>query len=72
MRVWNVASGQRIGVFGGHQVEAFGFAFSPDERILASGDWDGVIAVWDLVNAQQLLSPNSVGRPEQIKGRTER
>jgi WD40 repeat protein len=35
-------------------------AFSPDSKLLASGDWDGVVKLWNVAEAKEFatLAPN--------------
>jgi WD40 repeat protein len=48
--LWEVATGQRVQAYEGHQQQVFLLSFSPDGRTLASGSQDGTVLLWD-VNA---------------------
>ena len=60
VRLWDVATGREIRVFGGHSaginsVALLGInsiAFSPDGKTLASGGWDEAIEIWDLASGR--------------------
>jgi WD40 repeat protein len=47
--VWDVSSGKRIAKLKGHEDQVLFVAFSPNGRLLASGDvsYGGIIRVWD-------------------------
>ena len=44
----------------GHEVSPNWVAFSPDGKLLASGDWQGVVKLWSVADAKELatLEPN--------------
>ena len=48
VRLWDVASGEEVGSFAGHQRPILFIAFSSDGRTLASGDYGGNVIVWDV------------------------
>ena len=53
VRLWNVADGQLVKVFGGdgpggHKDAAYAVAVSPDGRTIASGSYDQRIILWDV------------------------
>ncbi|MEC4818504.1 MAG: NB-ARC domain-containing protein, partial [Scytonema sp. PMC 1069.18] len=54
MRFWDVASGQELMRFQGHQVSAWSVAFSPDGSFFASGGQDEKIRFWDVTTGQCL------------------
>jgi WD40 repeat protein len=49
VRLWDVKTGKLRQVFPGHSRPVNCAAFSPDERLLATGSWDNSVVVWDLV-----------------------
>ncbi|MGW4623465.1 WD40 repeat domain-containing protein [Streptomyces sp. NPDC004592] len=58
IRLWDPAAGRPIGKpFTGHPGHVRCLAFSPDGRLLASGDGDRAVRVWDLATG------NSLGQP---------
>jgi WD40 repeat protein/transcriptional regulator with XRE-family HTH domain len=48
VRVWREAGKRLHLVWQAHTDTVMALAFSPDERILATGSWDGAIKLWDL------------------------
>ena len=48
IRLWDVATGENIHTFWGHNSDVQSLAFSPNGTMLASGGFDGTILVWDL------------------------
>ncbi|MCY4401726.1 MAG: WD40 repeat domain-containing protein [Candidatus Poribacteria bacterium] len=48
IRLWDVATGENIHTFCGHNSDVQSLAFSPNGTMLASGGFDGTIMVWDL------------------------
>ena len=48
VRIWDVATGENIHTFKGHNTDIQSLAFSPDGTLLASGSYDGTILLWDL------------------------
>ena len=47
IRLWEVASGQSLGILDGHAGIVWGVAFSPDSQMLASVSSDATSKVWD-------------------------
>jgi WD40 repeat protein len=54
IRVWDVATGQRIALLRGHTKTIRDISFSADGQLLASGSEDGTIRIWDIQSQQQL------------------
>ena len=48
IRIWDVATGENIHTFWGHNSHVQSLSFSPDGTILASSGFEGTILVWDL------------------------
>jgi WD40 repeat protein len=46
--LWNPATGEEIGVLSGHQRPVYTLSFSPDGCLLASGEYSGVVKLWDV------------------------
>jgi WD40 repeat protein len=54
VRLWDPATGQRIGILSGHTERVGSVAFSPDGRLLASGSDDKTVRLWDPATGQPL------------------
>ena len=48
MILWNLASGEPIRRFEGHEGKIISVAVSPDARLAATAGWDGVVGLWPL------------------------
>lgn len=46
--LWEVETGKHLTTFWGHPTDVQALAFSPDNKLLASGSHDGTILLWDL------------------------
>jgi WD40 repeat protein/tRNA A-37 threonylcarbamoyl transferase component Bud32 len=53
IRVWSLATGERLATLTNNTGRLGGVALSPDGKLLASGDWDGRIGILDLVQQRQ-------------------
>ncbi len=49
IQIWDVETRELIVELSGHKSDVESFAFSPDGRLLASGGFDGVIYMWDMI-----------------------
>ncbi len=51
--VWNVATGEKLFTFEGHQSDIDAVVFTPDGRFVVSGSTDGNIKFWDLKTGRE-------------------
>ena len=57
LRLWDVESGQTIGLpLTGHMEGVQAVVFKPDGRTLASGSWDETINLWDVTSGLPFTS----------------
>jgi WD40 repeat protein len=61
IHLWDVATGQLVGVLGGHTDIVWGLAFSPDGEMLASVSRDHVAIIYDWRNAEIIKVLNFPG-----------
>ena len=54
--VWDVQTRQVVKRVLGHKSQIHRLAYSPDSRVLASGDTDGVVKLWDGSTFEEILS----------------
>jgi len=59
--VWKVPNIEKIFELDGHQEEIKVVAVSPDGSMAATGDWKGVIILWDLIGGQEISRPVTSG-----------
>ncbi len=65
VRVYHVASGRLTEELAGHQNWVQALSLHPDETLLASGDHDGKVIVWDLQGSQPpRVLPQAVGETQ--------
>jgi serine/threonine protein kinase/WD40 repeat protein len=48
--IWNVADWSRLGEFDQHERTIYALGWSPDGKLLASGDRDGVVHIWEVAS----------------------
>ena len=54
MRLWDVQRGEEVAVLRGHKGWVTSVAFSPDERILASGSNDNTVRLWNIETGKEI------------------
>src|SRR5205823_6760601 len=54
IRIWEVAGGKLHATMPGGRIGTNVLAFSPDSRILATGDDDGTVDLWQVSNGRKL------------------
>ena len=55
-KLWNAADGQLVREWPGHQAEVSAVAFSPDDRLVFSGDRNGRGIIWDRHRGEALAT----------------
>ena len=55
IHLWDVISGQKLGVLRGHVAGVFGLSFSPDGKTLASCG-DSRVKLWNIETLQEILT----------------
>jgi WD40 repeat protein len=54
VRLWDLATRKQRATLKGHQYAVQSLAFSPDGKVLASGDHDGAIKLWEALRGTEL------------------
>jgi len=56
LKQWDMASGQQIHEFAGHEKAPYCFDFSGDGKVMVSSGADGRIIIWDMANGDSIKS----------------
>ena len=64
VRLWDAGSGELRRTLTGHRKDVSGLAFTPDGRILASGDWAGITRLWNVASGEAL---QTLAQPWSVK-----
>jgi WD40 repeat protein len=56
VRLWDVATWQEVSTFREHTELVISLAFAPDGKLLATGDWGGILRLWDVAKKRQVIS----------------
>lgn len=64
VRMWDVQTGERTHVLQGHTAGVMAIAFSPDGKLLASGDAAGYVKVWDATTGAHVKDVGDRDSPE--------
>jgi RNA polymerase sigma factor (sigma-70 family) len=64
VHLWDVATGQELRVLNGHEGTAPCLAFSPDGRLLATGDSGGTVRLWDAATGKALSQLAGPEKPD--------
>src|SRR5262249_17810709 len=61
------ANGQTLHkVWQAHTERIWSLRFSPDSRTLASGSWDGIVKLWDVVSGRLIWSSGHTGNVNSV------
>src|SRR5262249_1428334 len=55
VRLWDVTGWDELVTFRGHTEPVISLAFSPDGKLLVTGDWGGDLLLWDVAQMRQVL-----------------
>lgn len=70
IRLYDLATGQHIGLLTGHEDTVESLAFSPDGKWLASGSYDTTIKMWDVAAALHVSGPPTNPFAATLNGHT--
>ena len=56
VRLWDVATGEEIRAFKGHEDAVWSVAFSPDGARVLTGSWDKTARLWDSSTGKEILT----------------
>ena len=64
IQLWDVGTWRVIGILAERMATITSVTFSHDGQILAAGDWDGTIRLWDLATQRNILTVNGHKHPD--------
>ncbi|CAN5529800.1 hypothetical protein BH11PLA2_BH11PLA2_50310 [soil metagenome] len=64
VQVWDLTTGQRVGLPLPHRTDVTAILFSPDSRFLATGTVNGIVMVWDVATGLAITPP--LGRGSHV------
>lgn len=67
IRIWEVATGEPVGILGGHSSWVDELAFSPDGQLLVSVSYDNSAKIWDWRNGDQLKTLTFPGGVHSVR-----
>jgi serine/threonine protein kinase/WD40 repeat protein len=67
--VWDVASGEKVATFRGHQAEVVDVFLSPTANIAVTYSWDETSRLWDVMTGEELLVMGSQAKALSEEGR---
>jgi len=68
IRLWDLASAQKIRAFRGHPIGCISLAFTPDGKTLASSGFEPVARTWDVATGREI--DHRAGHASRIQGLT--
>jgi WD40 repeat protein len=54
VRLWELATGQEVRRFTGHENWVLSVAVTPDGKYVVSGSWDKTVRLWDLATGKEV------------------
>src|SRR5262249_35061405 len=66
VRIWDAGTGAELRHFSGHRMYAYSVAFSPDGKLVASGDREN-IHLWDLTTGKELWKVRAYDNGQDFK-----
>jgi WD40 repeat protein len=56
VKIWNVSSGAEVRTISGHAGWVYAVQFSPSGKFVATGDYTGEIAIWEVATGNKAFS----------------